>query len=1578
MCKRIRKLKIRMNSLILSAMFFFLFVPFAYSGGGRNRVMGGELTIHPARGPIAVDGNLEEWDEAQAKLLTLFSGALDTGAEKPVYGAYRAKISLEYDSEALYAAIWWNRTGGTDVKSSAVGIPPGDGIILTLPGNPVKRLALWSESGIPGLSSQAKSILAVAGQLLEKGKSLAGTTQGFRRLNAESYTQEIRIPWSGIGGAPAGGAAWRMGVELCFQGFDPLAGYRACLADVALKGSTINRWGGNLGWGFVDGIRSADIVNPGFDTSNGAEVKCMPAGTAPTPNAPAMFMGNELTRTQQMVAVPAGKITVDGRMEDAEWDAKSATVIAYEPTLLPGHYSVEVHWAYGVNGLYAGLRWLTGGPHFNINDPSKIDRGYDGGDSVQIRLGIDRVTHIDTWYCDEKQQAAMRLAYGVRFDEGKEDDAIGKGARMAIAQTDGGGYTQEIFLPWALITKEGKALKEGDSFRVIMDLWFSGVEGNRIPFILNTRFAPSTAVVKAPLTAPENGYYTAVIDNEKGEGVRCLLTRASLRKGQSVVEWDGLDNDGKPAPAGAYRFRGLYHKGIGMSYQMTFNNPGTPPWANEDGTGDWGSDESPLQTVAGDDLGVYLGAPSAEMAYGIIGCDFSGRKRWGFFQTPYPSAGGGTALLASDGQFLYFGDEHWLPKEKGQKELGYCQSSITCFDRMTGQRRGFSVSKPFHVVGRHDTSQVKVGWLWDLLAKGDFSLDTYAFHDDYYFTGHCAGGNLSGLAARDGKIYASFRISGEIAVYSSKDMSELARWKLEKPAGLAFAKDGRLLAISGNSVVALDVKNGKAAPVVSSGLEAPVALASDAEGCIYVSDWGKAQCVKVFSPDGRLLRMIGTPGGRAWVGKFNPDGMLTPRGLTVDKEGKLWVAEDDNLIRRVSVWNRGSGKLIKDFIGPVWYGGMGGGGIDPGDSSRAVSNMVLYELDWKNRTYRPLSTLWRRTSLDDCFGLSGSFESPRIFRSGNRTFLLNGSSASAAVLGELDPKDLTWKALAAAGGIFNRGNNPQVMPLDKLPWRSPPWPELFKTHAGDNFIWSDLDRDGAMQENEMQWAKATKEFPLIGACWGTVGGFDNELNAIVTSNYVGEPNTANHALCFPLREVNKDGVPIYDINKTRAVVRFAANHGGQFMFDSKGNYYKIRNGEVRTPASATEIASYSQAGRLLWTYPTYLDSRPMGNVNGELFIGPVSAAAGEAGEFFGLTQWHGLHVPLITTDGLFMDRLLRDPAEGGLPGPDLWRSETMQNLSRLEDGRVILSHGANAHHLFEVTGLETVRRFQGEFTLTPEQARLATEQVEASRTRTKRTAPIVMIRRKDAPTIDGNLSDWDWSSAAGIGTGDQTPRAEFAVRTAEKTLYLAWKVMKGGPFLNKGEDATLLFVSGDSVELQYGSDPAADPKRKSPVMGDCRLLVSRLKEQPGSGGQSRTASGEQSRTVAILYRAKMLGASNPVPFRNPAGNQVLFDQVKELKDAKVAIVDTADGYVVEMSVPLSDLGLDWHDAIWPGRVIQADPGVIIGDATGNRVARLHRFNDSYQVLSDLPTEAALTPDLWGEIEVEKLDQERTR
>ena len=481
-----------MSPRLTSLLILLLASSAAFAAGGRNRLVGSDATLRPVHGKIVADGDLSEWEESQATSLLLNDPA-SVGDSAGVFAGYSAKLAFRYDSEALYLAVWWKDLTPLGPELTPGCTPPGDGLILTVPGEKPRRVALWRVPPPKGHSPVLRSAVARAEDSLAEARPVAGLTQGYKLTGKTTYTQEARLPWAALGTKPpATGALLRFGVDLCFGGLDPAAGYRQFVKEPDPPPNPGNRWGGGRAWGFTDGIVSRDDLQPTSDPYGGALVTLSPARTAAPPNPPVMYAGNEITRTTAMVATPVVRVTVDGRLDAGEWDPESGTVIAYEPTLLPDRYAARIMWQYATEGLYVGLRWYTGGPQFNVNDPARLDHGYDGGDALQLHLGTNRASHLEVWRWTEGKQPtpALAMVYGVHFEEGKLGDALAEEAEPAFANLDGGGYTEEIFLPWKLITTGGAPLKEGDSFHAGLELYYSGLEGNRVPFIVAAKVAP--------------------------------------------------------------------------------------------------------------------------------------------------------------------------------------------------------------------------------------------------------------------------------------------------------------------------------------------------------------------------------------------------------------------------------------------------------------------------------------------------------------------------------------------------------------------------------------------------------------------------------------------------------------------------------------------------------------------------------------------------------------------------------------------------------------------------------------------------------------------------------------------------------------------------------------------------------------------------------------------------------------------------------------------------------------------------------------------------------------------------------
>ncbi len=1555
--------------LLILISIIIIFSVKAIADQRNPRVIAGIINIHYANMPIKINGDLSIWNKSLATKLIL-SHPLFGSQMRGIFDKYHAKIEFQYDTKFLYAGIWWN-TSLSIISKTGNSVLSRDRLILGF----FLHRKLYCIECWRGKDNQNRAILAVGAVKLTDGQEIKTISQGYQIIGKHIYTQEIRIPWNILGIKPVTNKPLRILVELRFAGLNPQAGYNAFRrANKAGISVPANYGGAGMEFGMVDGVSSTDKLATlpssylSFNPFTGMIVKLKGKGAIAGPN-PVVLVNDggyitQRTRTTEIIATPCKNITITGELNPEEWDLKSGTTIAYEPNLLPGYSSVNVYWQYNKKGLYLGLDWHTKSKYLNVVNPKKNNDCWDGGDALQVRIGTDRASSVNIW-CYNKDnylKPAIDIQYGANLNEGYLPDALKKGARLAIVDTKGGGYTEEVFLPWALITKTGKPLKKGMQFHCILQLFFNGMDGHRIPFILNTKLVKPKSQIILPYKVSKNGYYTIAIVNSNGYIVRRLLTDEYLQKGESIY-WNGLNDEGKPVSPGKYIFRGLYHTvPIRLKYLTTYNSPGNPPWQNLSGTGEWGGDESNAEAVATVNNGIYLAWPVAECGYSIIGTNLNGRKKWGYFGMPLALGHSGSCVLTAKGKYVYYADE--VSNYNNNQQYHY-YVDITCLNRKTGLPARFSLLRPYDIIAEDTVnlsnparSQVKVNWWWRLWKKKDFTLGTDAIHDNYDFSERCIGGNLTGIAVNDGKLYVSLRVPGEILVFNDKTLSKITQWKIIKPAGLAFSPNGKLYAISNRSVVCVNLKTGKITPIITTNLQAPVDLTIGKNGNIYVSDWGKAQCVKVFNSKGKFIRIIGKYGGRPWVGKFNPDGMLMPRGITIDKNGKLWVTEDDYTPARISAWNSKTGKFLKEFIGSTWYGGNYGGPIEPNNPSLAMSAGVWYRINLKKEGYyKPLWTMWRRFSKNQYFnpgpwmGAGGVNYTSRIIQFDGKEFLTTMQNGQTLVIGELG-KNGSWKPLVAFGGLLNRSWDTEILPDDKLGFFMSPVPGFFLKHAGEDFIWTNLDGSGKVRENEMQWAKTgwgktnPGDLEVFDAGWG-LGMLDNHMNVIIASG--GQNGEKPEIVKFPFLGWTKNGLPKYNINKYKIILqpekRFAS-----FAIDSKGDIFTCMIVDGYSWGYNPALSAYAPDGKLMWCIPFSKTFQSRKNIGGSGIMGPIYAGK-NVGEIIALANYHGSsYIPLITTDGLIIGQVLRNPANGGNPGPDMYRSETIPYIERLNDGRILLIDGANAHNVMQITGLNTISRFNGKFTITLQQILKSKKRYTIK----KSLSPIRIMISPSHIKINGHLKGWDWATASNIGDSKHIPWGQIAMRISGKNfgqgdnVYIAFKVFKKGPFINTGSDYTKLFMTGDAVELDFSINPAANPTRKVPTIGDCRLLISKLNGKP----------------VVVLYQAIVPGAKHPVIF--DTSSRVVFDKVEILKNTKAVIRNTSYGYVVEARIPSDVFGGN----LWPGRVFQGDAGIVVGDKMGHTIARVYRFNKTNTGVYDMSEEAMLNPDLWGKIDVE--------
>ncbi|MCU0980920.1 MAG: hypothetical protein MUF25_17350, partial [Pirellulaceae bacterium] len=456
-------------------------------------------------------------------------------------------------------------------------------------------------------------------------------------------------------------------------------------------------------------------------------------------------------------------------------------------------------------------------------------------------------------------------------------------------------------------------------------------------------------------------------------------------------------------------------------------------------------------------------------------------------------------------------------------------------------------------------------------------------------------------------------------------IADIAAGKWERPSWPAFDTQGRLLLVSQKRVVRLNLADGKTEPVLpEGGVRDPRGLAFDGQGNLSVADGG-SEVVKVFSPDGKLLRMIGEPGGRE-VGTYNPNRIENPQGIAIDARGNLWVAENDFQPKRTSVWSP-EGKFLKEFIGPSAYGG--GGQVDPRDPSRIYYGGMEFYLDYASGRWALTQILSRPARSPD--GMHNGAD--RDEAAGQPAFSLtsgNGAPDKPVYLNGRqymvnDPSGLRCPLLLI--GEFRKD---RVVPLTVMGNADRWWPlasdPALRRLVGDrrlediSFAWSDRDGDGLPQPDEVELF----DFRLDPTYWPTVV---NQRLEVQLGGRVLKPV-----------EFTTCGAPVYK-PAAATPLKLPVETLYATAVDRQGN--TLLNGNPLTALDA--------AGKVVWTYPNQYvgvhgthhatESRP-----GQL-VGPLGIIGQEelpgVGEVFMLSsnsgEWY-----LFTADGLLAATVWHD------------------------------------------------------------------------------------------------------------------------------------------------------------------------------------------------------------------------------------------------------------------------------------------------------------------------------------------------
>jgi hypothetical protein len=520
---------------------------------------------------------------------------------------------------------------------------------------------------------------------------------------------------------------------------------------------------------------------------------------------------------------------------------------------------------------------------------------------------------------------------------------------------------------------------------------------------------PANARAAARITLPKPGRISVGIFDPKGTLLRNLVFGEKRPKGDLWIEWDGLDDLGRPMPPGKYEWRALSRPGFRASLVTVLgvNHP-------ESITRCWGGNHRGPETVASDTNGYYVGFPGSEFTGNVVALRPDGTRRWSV--TAQDAYAAGAEAIASDGAgrlavFAYDGNDDTL--------------SLQVIDAANGSLRG-------RFPAGIEPKPKKWGWC----------------------------GNVN-VAARDGVAVLAYRSHDRLRWLALEDGKEVASASLAGPGSLTMGPDGAawVLATEGVFRCVRGAMPEKVWPALK--LNQPSAIAWDAvAGNVLVAEGGSQQILRI-SPEGKELARFGRVGGRQtgpWVGE-DFRGLY---GVASDGAGGFVTVEaGTSAINRTARFDP-RGKVVSE-----WFGGQRWGhavALDPDDPTLATIEggagmLCLVRIEPKTRTWTMLET-FEEPGTDGLFHPIPCFGSPwELRRHGGRLWYARAEPTAGASVYELDREHGRLIPRAVFGRMDLRKEWPALW-TDALALHKP-------AQRPSAYAWSDLNGDGRMAADEV-------------------------------------------------------------------------------------------------------------------------------------------------------------------------------------------------------------------------------------------------------------------------------------------------------------------------------------------------------------------------------------------------------------------------------------------------------------------------------------------------------------------------------
>ncbi len=1202
----------------------------------------------------------------------------------------------------------------------------------------------------------------------------------------------------------------------------------------------------------------------------------------------------------RVLPAPA-KMVIDGKVDD--WDLSAGIFACDDTEVQRDHYAVWLHAQFDAENLYLLARWNDDTP---LNNPGQTiaDYGF-AGDSLQFRTITapgtpqERGQHFTAWRGRDGADV-MKIEQGKDFKEGVVEDAKKTGgAQQAFAvDADGKGYVQELAIPWKLLTRDGQPIKAGGSLTLTFEPNFTiGAKGRAS---VKELFKPGITPDRVFTFMSSQTWGTATLEAKntgEPQPVRLADTRefpVKMDKGVPVVDWSGLIKSEELAGFKPIEFTMPADGFISLNIKNAAGEVvrqllNAAFFTQGKHTVKWDGLTTPSWTRPGEPV------PPGEYQWSALTHTGIGLKLRGWADN-----GGVVPWDSADGAGNWGGD-HGLPvavvTEGQQVFLGWSAAEagkalLACDlegKPQWGNNRG-------GIAGVKGLA-VNSGVLYVL--GGNVGADA-------------EGANLYKLNTKDGS-YLAWEGSDSADVKIKSLWAADAAAKPGKADEILF-EDGKLwLAFYQAEILAeLNPKTGKLVQILPTpGTKDQKKLTEFAtgDGLVFVAT-GEPDNQVLVKKGNETVLTIGRKGGRALLGPWQPEGLRFVKSMAVDAAGKLWVMEADDTPKRVSVWDPKTGKLINEFFGPTSYGATGGA-ICPTDPNVMVGQGCEWRLD-------PQTGRARVTTVITRDGMSNS----RFATGANGHLYLAVASKWA-----FEPGDVK---------IFARLGEADYKLRCAFRYEG-------KDKNGKTILWTDANGDEQEQPEEIQSVDGNVRFSSWFMNLGPDLGF-----------------TAGNRLFRPVG-FTACGAPKYDLTvSTKLPAPGMASADGSLVLQP-GAY-----GETHAVLNCFDIGS----GKKRWSYPDNFNGvhgshnacppqmgmirgsyGPTGSVKLPEPIGNVWVLPTNVGE------WH-----ILTEDGFYLTRLFEgDPMkmkwpDAAVPGADMSHcppgmggEDFGGSISQGPDGKLYIEAGKTAYWNLEVAGLETVKALAGTSVQISEK-----DVAEAQKFHDQQLQAAVGTRRlslkKFTPKSTGNL-DQDFAGAEIIRfqKSDETAVRAAAARDDEN-LYVAWDVRDQTPWVNGAEQPENLYLSGDTVDFQLGTDANADAKRDQASAGDLRVSIGNFKGTP----------------MAVIYRpvANKNKPRTPKTFSSGVIKEYVVADVAVVQDAKIKLTKRNDGYVIEAAIPLA--ALEFTPSA--GQTFHGDFGVTYGDLAGQRTRLRSYWNNQHTgIVDDAVFELMLEPKNWGDL-----------